>query len=95
MLCLVLQIQIGTFVECCVTLLQRPDLLPSALSQSRIVRMLLSFVDSSSRDRRYHELSHLLDIYVYHDSYLLYTTGQVLVCWVPLDGAGWLLLCCG
>lgn len=53
--CLVtVQLQLGTFVECCVTLLQRPDLLPSALSQSRIVRMLLSFVDNSSRNTRYH-----------------------------------------
>jgi ubiquitin-protein ligase len=47
-----LPIDIGVFVTCCVTLLQRPDLLPSALSQSRIVRMLLSFVDNSSRDKR-------------------------------------------
>jgi hypothetical protein len=42
-------LQVTPFVDCCVTLLERPDLLPNPLAQSRIVSVLLAFVDSDQR----------------------------------------------
>ena len=41
--------QVTQFVDCCVSLLERPDLLPNPLAQSRIVSVLLAFVDSDQR----------------------------------------------
>ena len=41
--------QLIPFVDCCVNLLERPDLLPSPLAQSRIVSVLLAFVNSDKR----------------------------------------------
>ena len=42
-------VQVTPFVDCCVSLLERPDLLPHPLTQSRIVSVLLAFVDSDKR----------------------------------------------
>jgi hypothetical protein len=42
-------LQVTPFVDCCVSLLERPDLLPNPLAQSRIVSVLLAFVDSDQR----------------------------------------------
>eukprot|EP00117_Sycon_ciliatum_P046288 scpid21219/ scgid2547/ Ubiquitin conjugation factor E4 B; Ubiquitin fusion degradation protein 2; Ufd2a len=36
-------------VDCCVLLLERPDLLPSPLAQTRIVELLLVFLETSNR----------------------------------------------
>lgn len=42
-------LQLAPMVDCCVGLLERPDLLPDPLAQSRIVSTLLVFVDSDKR----------------------------------------------
>lgn len=42
--------QLTPMVDCCVALLERPDLLPSPLAQGRIVSMLLAFVNSDQRE---------------------------------------------
>ena len=44
-------LQVVPFVDCCVSLLERPDLLPSPLAQSRIVSVLLAFVSSDMKGR--------------------------------------------
>ena len=43
--------QVVPFVDCCVSLLERPDLLPGPLAQSRIVSVLLAFVNSDVKGR--------------------------------------------
>lgn len=49
-------LQLTPMVDCCVGLLERPDLLPDPLAQSRIVSTLLVFVDSDKRGQRPHRL---------------------------------------
>ena len=41
--------QLTPFVDCCVCLLDRPDLLPSPLSQGRLISVLLAFINSDKR----------------------------------------------
>lgn len=48
-------LQLTPFVDCCVGLLERPDLLPGPLAQSRLVSVLLAFVDSDKRGSYYHQ----------------------------------------
>lgn len=45
-------LQLTALVDCCVVLLERPDLLPSPLAQTRIVELLLTFLDTSERSSR-------------------------------------------
>ena len=45
-------LQVTPFVDCCVCLLERPDLLPSPLAQARIVSVLLAFVSGDTRGVR-------------------------------------------
>ena len=42
-------LQLTPFVDCCVCLLDRPDLLPSPLSQGRLISVLLAFINSDKR----------------------------------------------
>jgi len=44
-------LQVVPFVDCCVSLLERPDILPGPLAQSRIVSVLLAFVNSDRKGR--------------------------------------------
>ncbi|XP_066289548.1 uncharacterized protein [Branchiostoma lanceolatum] len=44
-------IQLSSFVDCCVTLLERPDLMPGPIPASKIVGTLLSFTESGKRKR--------------------------------------------
>ncbi|XP_078607185.1 uncharacterized protein LOC144879516 isoform X2 [Branchiostoma floridae x Branchiostoma japonicum] len=44
-------IQLSPFVDCCVTLLERPDLMPGPIPASKIVGTLLSFTESGKRKR--------------------------------------------
>ncbi|XP_071101148.1 uncharacterized protein [Haliotis cracherodii] len=42
-------LSISTFVDCCVSLLERPDLMPGPIPASKMVSCLLQFVNSSKR----------------------------------------------
>ncbi|XP_019628918.1 PREDICTED: uncharacterized protein LOC109473492 [Branchiostoma belcheri] len=44
-------IQLSPFVDCCVTLLERPDLMPGPIPASKIVGTLLAFTESGKRKR--------------------------------------------
>ena len=46
---LLVTFQLTPFVDCCVCLLDRPDLLPSPLSQGRLISVLLAFINSDKR----------------------------------------------
>lgn len=45
--------QLTPFVDCCVMLLERPDLMPGPVPASMIVSALLAFMKDTDKDQRF------------------------------------------